>query len=185
MGLWLSTLPHVSLLLSQATLFFEMLFPFLVWVPRLRRPMLGLAVAFHAAMGCLLCVGIFPAVMFAALLSFVEERDLRVFARLSEFLFRRRGTISGNSKSNPIAHSQQIRGVVLHLTAAAALTGCGLYVQVHYDWYGEFGRRPAPALNEVAADDVSEMLAERLPAYEDYFHRVELGSRFGGNQMFG
>jgi hypothetical protein len=29
------------------------------------------------------------------------------------------------------------------------------------------------------------MLAQRLPAYEDYFHRIELGSRFGGNQMFG
>ena len=29
------------------------------------------------------------------------------------------------------------------------------------------------------------MLAERLPPYEDYFHRIELGSRFGGNQMFG
>lgn len=185
LGLWLTTLPHVSLLLSLATLFFEMLFPFLVWVPRLRRTMLGLAVAFHAAMGCLLSVGIFPVVMFTALLSFVEERDLRVFARLGEFLLRPQGNTSGNSNSHPIAHSKKMLWAVLHLTAAATLTGCGLYVQVHYDWYGVFGRRPAPALSELVTDDVSEMLAERLPAYEDYFHRVELGSRFGGNQMFG
>lgn len=179
LGLWLTTKPHVPLLLSLATLFFELLFPFLVWVPRLRLAMLGLAFAFHAAMGGLLSVGIFPAVMFTALLSFVEEHDLRVFERSFAFMSRQKGIDPIGRKSHPI------RSTALHLALAGVLVSCGLLVQMRYDWYSVFGRRPAPALNEADLYEVSEMLAERLPAYEDYFHRIELGSRFGGNQMFG
>jgi hypothetical protein len=29
------------------------------------------------------------------------------------------------------------------------------------------------------------MLSQRSPPYEDYFHRVEVGARVGGNQVFG
>ena len=179
LGPWLTTLPHVSLLLSLATLFFEILFPFLVWVPRLRRSMLGLAFAFHAAMGCLLSIGIFSAVMFAALLSFVEERDLRVFERLFALLPRPKGINPSTWKVRPI------RSAVLHLAIIGVLTSAGLLVQMQSDWYSVFGRRAPPALKEVAADEFSEMLAERPPAVEDYFHRIELGNRFGGNQVFG
>jgi len=189
LGLWLTTLPHMSLIFSQLTIFFEILFPFLVWIPRLRLPLLAIAFAFHTAMGCLLSVGIFPAVMFTALLSFLEERDLQVLQRLCA-----RRDSDGQRKSEfwRIQLPSLLRGtrsktrqVVVHLTIVAVLVGCGLFVQMRYDWYGVFGRRPAPVLAEVSADDVAEMLAERLPPYEEYFHRIELGSRFGGNQMFG
>lgn len=179
LGLWLATKPHMTLWLSLATLFFELLFPFLVWVPRLRRPMLLLAFAFHLAMGCLLSVGIFPAIMFTALLSFAEEGDLRMFA-----IFDLPSSIL---HATPVPHLQRAfyRNAALHLAAAGVLVSCGLIVQMQFDWYSVFGRRPAAALKEIAANDVSEMLAERLPAFEDYFHRIELGSRFGGNHVFG
>jgi hypothetical protein len=80
-GMWLTTLPHVPLLLSHATLVFELVFPVLVWIPRWRLPLVGAAFAFHAAMGWLLSLGIFTPVMFAALLAFLEERDLARFRR--------------------------------------------------------------------------------------------------------
>jgi hypothetical protein len=179
LGPWLTTLPHVPLLLSLATLIFELLFPFLVWAPRLRWPLLGLAFAFHVAMGCLLSIGIFPAIMLAALLPFVEEHDLSVFERWFAFLSRPKGNDFGTRRVRPL------RSSLLHLAAAGVLASCGLLVQMQYDWYSVFGRRPAPALKDVVSDEVAEMLAERPPAYEDYFHRIELGSRFDGNQIFG
>jgi len=150
---------------------------------------LGLAFAFHGAMGCLLSVGIFPAVMFAALLSFLEERDFKALrrrwirpssetSRPSEFWRIQRPTVFLGTRP-------PLRQAILHLAVVAVLVSCGLIVQMRLDWYGVFGRSPAPALGEIDADKVAEMLAERLPPHEDYFHRIELGSRFGGNQMFG
>ena len=72
-GMWLTTLRHVPLLLSWAMLLYEILFPVLVWVPRCRLPMLLTAFAVHACLGWLLSLGPFTPIMFAALLSFVEE----------------------------------------------------------------------------------------------------------------
>jgi hypothetical protein len=40
-------------------------------------------------------------------------------------------------------------------------------------------------LHAISADEVGEMLARPLPAFADYVHRFELGSRVGGNQVFG
>jgi hypothetical protein len=191
-GMWLTTLRHVPLLLSHATLLFEFVFPILVWIPRWRLPLLGVAFAVHVTMGWLLSLGIFSPVMFAALLAFLEERDLSrlrrscervpglaaVAAHLSRMGFQARPTRHGRAWK-PILHTP------CHLLAAVAFVTTGYEVQFSYDWYGVFGRRSLPALEEVAADDVAEMLAERPPAWEDYFHRIELGSRFGGNQVFG
>jgi hypothetical protein len=186
-------------LLSLITLFFELLFPFLVWVPPLRLALLGLAFAFHAAMACLLSIGSFPAIMFAALLSFLEECDLRCFQRsLASFRVLKNAAATFSRRAQPSAitpagempitsprRSRPVHSAAMHLAAAGAVISCGLFVQMRYDWYGVFGRYPAPTLNEVVADEVSEMLAQRPAAYEDYFHRIELGSRFGGNQVFG
>jgi hypothetical protein len=72
-----------------------------------------------------------------------------------------------------------------HLIAGAAFVAAGYAIQFSYDWYGAFGRGTIPPLQEVSAGDLAEMLAGRPPAWEDYFHRVELGNRFGGNQVFG
>jgi hypothetical protein len=136
--------------------------------------------------------------MFTALLSFVEERDLRAFVRSIASFNRLKNTGAALSREAqpsgmipagempvPLFQQAPLRSAALHLTAVGVLISCGLLVQMQFDWYGVFGHRSAPALNESAADDVAEMLAERLPAYQDYFHRIELGSWFRGNQMFG
>jgi hypothetical protein len=194
-GMWLTTLRHVPLFLSHATLLFEIVFPILVWLPRWRLPLLGAAFAVHAAMGWLLSLGIFSPVMFAALLAFLEERDLaRIGGFVSSLSPWERGRVKagGNAAVVTPPLSQRateqrhaLRNAACHLLAAAAFVAAGYAVQISIDWYGAFGGRSLPGLEEVADGDVAEMLAERPPAWEDYFHRVELGSRFGGNQVFG
>ncbi|HTI51162.1 MAG TPA: HTTM domain-containing protein, partial [Planctomycetaceae bacterium] len=205
-GMWLTTVRHVPLLMSWGTLAFELSFPVLIWIPRWRLPLVALAFAVHATMGWLLSLGIFSPVMFAALLAFLREQDLaRIsgFVRSLSFHWRVRteevlvsageslqvppeGWTSATVRSrreSPARHT--VRNAVFHLFTAGAFVAAGCAVQFSYDWYGVFGRRSLSALPEVSADDVSEMLAGRPPAWEDYVHRVELGSRFGGNQMFG
>ncbi|MGE5193175.1 MAG: HTTM domain-containing protein [Deltaproteobacteria bacterium] len=191
-GMWLTTLRHVPLLLSHATLLFEIAFPILVWLPRWRLLLVGLAFVVHAAMGWLLSLGMFSPVMFAALPALLEEGDLAQLRRLCERVggvaaaaaqLRRMGF-----QASPNSHGRAWKPILLaacHLLAAGAFVAAGCAIQFSCDWYGVFGRRSLPPLQEVSAGDFAEMLAERPPAWEDYFHRVELGSRFGGNQVFG
>lgn len=202
-AMWLTTVRHVPLLLSHATIAFEILFPVLVWVPRCRLPMLAAAILVHSCMACLLNLGPFSPIMFAALLSFLDERELARLARLVDVFFRRtkvHGETDGavasladrQSEAADAIDSDTNRRVpkkpasrLLHLVAVALFVTCGYLVQYFADWYGVFSRRPPEPLAEIAAADFSEMLSRQSPAYEDYFHSIELGSRFGGNQVFG
>jgi hypothetical protein len=67
------------LLLSYATLFFQILFPFLVWVRKIRYWVLGAGALFHLAHGPTLNIWIFPAIVIVCYVAFVEEEDLRRF----------------------------------------------------------------------------------------------------------
>lgn len=188
-GIWLSTLPHVPLLLSLATLLFEIMFPFLIWVPRCRILLLGLAFAVHTAMGLTLKLGVFSPVIFAALLSFVEEKDLmalgRILTRAAPGRIAHFLSLWERARVRARLPISAAIGAGVHLSLAALFVAGGYVVQSTCDRYGAFGRRPLKALEEVPAEMVAEMLAQRSPAYEDYFHRIELGNRFGGNQLFG
>jgi hypothetical protein len=191
-GMWLTTLRHVPLLMSWGTLLFELSFPVLVWIPRWRFPFVVLAFAVHATMGGLLSLGIFSPVMFAALLAFLTEGDL---ARIGGLVRRVAIWNGGRTVAVPPSADERAqsenrdtghwRSAGCYLLAGATFVASGYVIQFLFDWYGAFDRRRLPPLQEVAAGDVAEMLAARPPAWEDYFHRVELGSRFGGNQVFG
>jgi hypothetical protein len=189
LGIWLSTIPHLSLLLSLGIVSYELLFPFLIWVERCRLPLLGLAFVVHAAMGLLLNLGTFSFIFFAALLSFLQERDLQ---RLAAIASRRRhqSLVAQASRLPPAAEtatpeSRQFLGAAQHVVCAVAFAAAGFGLQWYSDWYSVFGRRLPPELAEIAASDVDEMRAERPLAYEDFIHHIAMGSRTSGNQMFG
>jgi hypothetical protein len=194
-GFWLASMPHVTLMLSLATILYEIMFPVLIWVPRLRLFTLGVAAAVHTAMAGLLNLETFSPIMLAALLSFAREGDLaavaRPFGAFSVLPGMRR--ISGISRRASVGRASgetgAARGAFIkggwHLCAAAAFTSAGYAVQDYCDWYGLFGRRHLAALREISAGDVADMLAQRSLPYEDYFHRIDVGSRIGGNQVFG
>ncbi len=194
-GLWLSTMPHVTLFLSLATIVYEVVFPVVIWVPRLRLFTLALAAAVHTTMAGLLNLETFSPIMLAALLSFVGERDLTVVARFIRSIPALPGTglisqYSRNGSSRSVADESGAARAIFsstpwHLCTAAAVVSAGFALQYGLDWYGVFGRHRLPALNEISAGDVADMLSQRSPPFEDYFHRIEVGARVGGNQVFG
>ncbi len=181
-GMWLTTFRHIPLVLSWMTLVYEILFPILVWVPRCRLPMLVVAFIVHGSMGWLLSLGPFTPIMLAALLSFLNEHDLAWLG--SRFAIRRTGF-----PARPYFCARPWKSIVLsaglHVAAAGVFVAAGDAVQSSLDWYGVFGRRTLAPFQEIPEDEFTDMLAQRSPAYEDYFHRIDMGSRVGGNQVFG
>ncbi|MSR56294.1 MAG: hypothetical protein EXS05_01295 [Planctomycetaceae bacterium] len=192
LGLWLSTQPRALLLLSLATLLFELLFPVLIWVSRLRWPLLAAAAAFHLGMAATLHLQTFSPMMFVALAAFLREGDL---SRL-----RFPGCNPVRDKSGlvsqtflPAASTSRNRfglekSATIYAAAAIVTVCCGVLIQHHYDWYAAFGRRPLAeiaTLSPITPRDLAEMRSSRLPAWEDYIHRVAIGSRTGGTQVFG
>jgi hypothetical protein len=194
-GFWLATMPHVTLMLSLATILYEIMFPVLIWVPRMRLFTLGLATAVHTAMAGLLNLETFSPIMLAALVSFAHERDLAAVARLFGAFSVLPGMrhISGASRRALGTRASGDSGAARraffkrgwHFCAAVAFVSAGFVLQYCLDWYGIFGRHSLAALNEISSGDVAEMLSQRSPPYEDYFHRIEVGARVGGNQVFG
>lgn len=190
-GIWLSTVPHVPLLLSLTVIVYEVAFPCLIWVRLCRLPLLGLALVVHTAMGALLNLGTFSPIVLAALLSFVEERDLRRLPGLGALSHRQvapSGTGAGATAAQTLVggpSSKRRLSVGLHLVCGLLFLAAGYGIQHSADWYGAFGRRAPRMLHEISAGDFQEMMAQRPPAYEDYFHHIALGSRVSGNQMFG
>jgi len=171
--------PHAMTFLSIATVAFELVFPFLIWVRKARLVMWGLAMLFHAALGVMLHLGYFSPLMFVLLLAFLEEHDLQ---RLGWF---RRTSVR---ELRPNSHSAWKRGgislIAWSLIAGVAVGG-GISLQRTIDWYGVFRPRTPRALPEVDPADAVMMLVVQGPQEADYFHRIDLGSRVSGNQVFG
>ena len=171
-GHWLSTRPQLLILASIGTVLFEIAFPLLIWNPRLRRPMLVLAVAFHLMLATTMHLGIFSFVMLAALLAFVEERDLsRLVGNSQSALPKSDGSVARTSALSAAGWA----------VAAALLTTAG--VTLHNDGIRtQHGRTVFDPIDEQTSVDI---LASITPAqegrYDDYFHRVELGNRLSSD----
>jgi len=91
-GFWLATQPKRLVLASYAVILFELLFPFLIWVPTLRRGLLVAGFVFHTALAAMMHLAMFSPVMIAALFAFMRESDLR-------FLSPRKGNRSKKARS--------------------------------------------------------------------------------------
>lgn len=203
LGLWLSTRPKLLILASMATLLFEIAFPLLVWNRRMRRGMLALAILFHLTLAATMSLGIFSPVMLAALLAFVEEKDLRRLRRLLPVTTAkaRRTEDSGDFGESPESlgfagrqprgFRQRVMSFVLWLSAAAIWVAAGAGIQYRLDFYNVFGstarKELAPIDPEAATDILASLTPAQLTHYEDYFHRIEIGNRLtnGGTHTSG
>lgn len=189
--------PQVVLVISQFVLLIELLFSFLVWVGPCRRTVLAAAFLLHAGMGALMHLGVFSGVMITLLLSFLEQADFALLDTLRKRAFRHRET---NAPDQPVsapiavADGPQTRRLISRraivslaslLAVWGVLSAIGAGILWRYDRSEVFGNRPVTPLREIPAADAELRLVEQLPAFEDYFHRIEIGSRFGGNQTFG
>ena len=172
LGHWLSTKPNLLILASIGTVLFEIAFPLLIWNPRLRRPMLVLAVTFHLMLATTMHLGIFSFVMLTALLSFVEERDM---SRL----------VGNGHPALPKCDGSVIRTSAISgagwVVAAGLLTSAG--VVLHSD--GIRTQRGRTVFEPIHGQTYLNILASLTPAQEGrfdyYFHRVELGNRLSSD----
>ncbi len=170
-GLWL--FEHRELLgpASVATLVFEFSFPVLVWIPRLRWMLLACAAAFHVTIGMALHLGIFSPLMLVSLLAFVNDSDLS----------RLRILPTPDSSTTDDGRWRR-RSLLIYVTLFCLwLVAALVYRQYQESYKGRDSIELATADGNV----VETMLLEQKPAYEDYFHRFEIGSRINGFRTSG
>jgi len=179
-GQRLSMFPQLTRGCSLATILFEILFPVLIWVPRLRRWLLVGAFILHGLMGIALHIGTFSLIMFAVLLVFVREEDLE--------LCRLPGIGGGRNPAAPPARRGSLVLTLSYVSLGGLFVGSGVLIQRSMDWYGAFGKHDPAAvatLKPIDARQFAEMEAARLPAWEDYVHRVRFGTRTSQWEVFG
>ncbi len=203
LGMWLATKSDLVRISSMAVVVFEIGFPLLVWVPRLRRLMIAAALVFHVILCMALYLSIFSAVMLVALLAFLDERDLKWFDSLfaavrSRIVARRWANLSGDRSAIPLPGSRQsttkakvpfrrqrLVSLVAYFAVVCLWSTAGLAIQHFGGSFGLTHDRNPPAPRVISQSEIDEMLAEQLPAYEDYFHRFMVGSRYSNFQVFG
>ena len=180
LGQWLATSPRLMHTAALGTIGFELVFPFLVWTRGARPGMLAAAALFHAGIAATMHVGSFSATMGVLLLSFVEPS---IWARWWNH--------------TPAAEGLRLRGASGLLGArgvwtgwgwvgaAIASMGLGWGWQWQADWYGVFGRRTLAPLTRLSARDVGTVLPGRAPAAADAIHRIALGTRRAGRDVWG
>ncbi len=187
-GLWLATKPKLLILASFATIGFELLFPVLVWVPRLRRVMLLCSVMFHLGLGVMMHLEIFSPVMFAALCVFLTEEDFAPFQKGMRKIWAvvpRRKQLSEFQQPRARWEIACFWNLGVFLLIACGLIAGLTWYQYREDVYGVFHRTVVIEFPAVETDQANEMIDAFEPEYRDYFHRIEIGSRIGYRHVYG
>lgn len=197
LGMWLATQPRLLVLVSFATILFEMAAALLLWVPQTRRTMLVLALGFHLSIGLAMHVEIFSPLMIVALLAFVRESDLHALRIGKVGVPTSVGPISSNVRAASLGPTEvgtptSAMGHDRNPSLRPAILSLGLFLSVGGVWTVLVCAQHAASdagktdrwsyLDEKTADDV---LASFPPRVEDYVHRMEIGSRLGYRQVFG
>ena len=187
LGMWLTTQPRLLVLVSFATVLFELAAALLLWVPQFRRLVLLLAIGFQLAIGVAMHVGIFSPMMFVALTAFLHESDLQSMTRPLRRLFRQ-SSAEGIGLLDTV-HSRNRRRSIASLLAFAITAGlCATMGFVYQqttggpDPFGDLGQNQWKTIDQKTFD---EMVISEKPIPEDFFHRIEIGSRLGYRQLFG
>lgn len=74
---WLSSLPVVLVLVAYLTLFWEVYFPALIWMARLRVPMLLLGVGFHLSIAAMMNIFFFGLIMITTYVLFLKPEEVQ------------------------------------------------------------------------------------------------------------
>jgi len=194
LGDYLTQYPALVVISCYVTVVWEMVFIFCAWRGWGRILLLSLGLFFHFMTLLMLGLLIFPLIMAAIYLSFVNEDDVQWFARHVRRLKRRwlprnlRASVADRLAA--LLPSQPPRVPVYASAGALVLlmgtcTFAGLEIEYRLDRYGL--RRPEgpyelPLLSE---EKVSEMFAEEIPMREeDKFLSFDLGSTLIGGRLW-
>lgn len=165
-------------LFSFGSLLFELLFPFLVWVPRARLPILGMAFLFHASLSVVLYLGTFTFVMWSVLACFLEPSDW-------DWLRRRRGLLD-QKQINQTSPKEQSWFKVLAIHSLSLLIG----IAWHRPYADPTPKDWRPALVLLPPQSAIPMIIHQQPAESLFLYHVKLGNRrlnsrvFGGKQAY-
>ena len=179
-GQWLATSPQLVHFAALTTIVFELVFPFLVWARGARPWVLAAAALFHGGIAATMHVGSFSATMGVLLVSFVEPSTWRRWWPLKPGAAR----LPPGSSSGLVGTGSAWRGWGW-VAAALASAGLAWVWQWQADWYGVFDRRDLAPLTRLSASDVAAVLPGRAPAAADAIHRIALGTRSVGRDVWG
>lgn len=196
LGHWLATHSEWLIVGSLLTVFYEVLFPVLVWIPRMRRVMLCCGVLFHSTLWATMHLEIFSPLMIVALTAFTDERDWKWLrwnrGQDSSTKVREVGQAFSSAidpRATPGRQGYPLLWTAVNLVTYAAVAGgavaFGLHWQKTHDRYGVFGGTGTDEVVEIDADDAITMIDAFEPDYADYVHRVEVGHRLGHRHVFG
>lgn len=165
------------LLLSYATLFFQILFPFLVWVRKIRYWVLGAGALFHLGHGPTLDIWIFPAMVIVCYLAFVEEDDLR---RLAGRLHRMAGGWAEQLAARPGRGDQPLlspsTSAIAFVVTLIAFDVAAAAVHRQLATAAPLVSGRSPALPSLSDADRARFFKERPLAPHDQFLFVDVGS---------
>jgi hypothetical protein len=163
------------LLLSYATVFFQILFPFLVWVRKVRYWILALGVLFHLSHGPTLDIWIFPAMVVVCYAAFIEEEDCRRFASAARRVAGAWGERSGQEQRRGWALRPGTSSVAFVLALIAFEVAAGA-VQRKLDTSQLLAASHSPELPPLAESAGKRLFEERPLQPQDYFLFVDVGS---------
>jgi hypothetical protein len=196
-GQWLSTQPHLLVLASMSTIFFEIAFPLLIWMPQLRRSMIVCGILFHLGLAAGMSLAVFSPIMLVLLLAFANESDLQWVASglrrlpmMGKHFPSRDSSITRAPLTTPSpprtdSAGRVVWGLLVYTAAAATAMGLGYAQQRSADWYGVFDGSINERLVPLNKDNVEYVLSEESPEFHEYIHRIEIGSRVSNFHMFG
>ncbi|RPI76466.1 MAG: hypothetical protein EHM42_14745 [Planctomycetaceae bacterium] len=160
--------------------------------------MLTLAGLFHLGVWATMHVGDFSPTMLVLLLAFIEPHELARFWQGSTIQSSDRSEalpgaapVADGAMRHEAAHapekppSRALRSFGTYLLTAAGVVLAGTGLQWWFDWYGVFGNRRMQPLDEAPAVVAEVMQTRRKPAFEDYVHRIALGTWRGERDVLG
>jgi len=184
LGEFLSLFPAMLVAMSYISLIWEVLFVFLAWKSSWRHIMIPVGILFHVMTVWTLGLLVFPLVMFATYLAFLDEDDVRQMAATWRRWMRRweglrtvAQTVSTKiSAWTPLADRTATANWSLAIGTTLAIT-CAIEVEYWLDPYGQ--RRPEGpyALTPLEPEVVAQLLAPPTQIREvDKFFAVDTGT---------
>ena len=178
--------PAVLSAFAYVCIIWEVLFLFMCWSRPGRLWMVGLGVMFHLGTAVMLGLYVFPCIIYAIYLSFLDERDVQTIARFYRRIRRRWHLAFRAPAFGRIDWSRLLLGnlppvpnAVLFLATAVMVALGGVELEYWIDPYGL--RRPEGpyALETLTVDEASRMLRTDLEQREiDRFNTFEVGTVF-------
>jgi hypothetical protein len=173
---------------SFITFVWELVFIFTVWVPRMRWWMLGVGTIFHFMTIFTLGLIIFPLVVFASYIVFLDEDDVRAICnwRLVRRFFPGLAVpLATATEAEPAPEWRgQIGSIAAYAMAMAVVCLAGIEAEHLMDRYQMRGPGGPLALQEMTDEEIQPMLAPDRPLRQcDKLLAFDLGSTLVGEHL--